>query len=489
MAGFYARGNNADNAPAWGVGTSWQGSWERGFLNNQDAAWTYTGYIYAKTNTISLCGIVDDNMQVKINGNWIANAAPTNPTYNTYATGIVSVTPGWVPIQITFWSSNGGGAGAYNSILPYQVGQNADGGMTTPGSDFQVNEPGIAGSSADANSVLGINPGSGLSFPAGTQQASSLLFVAAIPQNTFANSMSVSGNSTLDMATATASLPFGFGPLSFAATGTNTLNVINGPGEADFASTTITSTPIFNLSAGNVLNLGTVSGNGGFVETGSGTLILPNANSYSGVTNISGGTLQLGNGGATGDLGNSSVINNGTLAFNRSDTALNLSTVIGGNGSVANIGTGTVTLSASNNYSGGTVVNAGALTAANNAAFGTGVLTVNASATANFITASPTVGGLSGVGNVVLGNSPSTVTNLTVNGASSTFSGSISEAAVGLGKLTKAGPNTLTLTGANTYTGGTTISNGVLVANANSLGTAKSTSPVARSSPHCPPPV
>ena len=72
--------------------------------------------------------------------------------------------------------------------------------MTTPGSDFQVNEPGIAGSSADANSVLGINPGSSASPPA-PSRPSSLLFVAAIPQNTFANSMSVSGNSTLDMAT------------------------------------------------------------------------------------------------------------------------------------------------------------------------------------------------------------------------------------------------------------------------------------------------
>ena len=130
---------------------------------------------------------------------------------------------------------------------------------------------------------------------------------------------------------------------------------------------------------------------------------------------------------------------------------------------MANIGAGTVTLSGANTYSGGTNIVTGAMTAASNTAFGTGVVSVAASATANFITASPSVGGLSGYGSVVLGNAPSTATNLTVNSAvNSTFSGVISDAAAGLGSLTKAGPGTLTVTNASTYGGATNITQGTL---------------------------
>ena len=59
-------------------------------------------------------------------------------------------------------------------------------------------------------------------------------------------------------------------------------------------------------------------GTGELTKTGSGTLILNGANDYLGGTAIRAGTLQLGNGGATGSiLGN--VLDNGTLAFDRSD--------------------------------------------------------------------------------------------------------------------------------------------------------------------------
>ena len=54
-------------------------------------------------------------------------------------------------------------------------------------------------------------------------------------------------------------------------------------------------------------------------QGGQRTLIPTGGSTYAGGTTISAGTLQLGNGGTTGTLAGN-VLDNGTLAFNRSDT-------------------------------------------------------------------------------------------------------------------------------------------------------------------------
>ena len=106
---------------------------------------------------------------------------------------------------------------------------------------------------------------------------------------------------------------------------------------------------------------GLISGSGGLTQAGTGTTILTAANSYSGGTTIAAGTLQLGNGGTSGSiLGN--VTDNGTLAFDRSDT-VSFPGVISGSGGLAQAGTGTTILTAANSYSGATNVNAGGLQA------------------------------------------------------------------------------------------------------------------------------
>ena len=51
-----------------------------------------------------------------------------------------------------------------------------------------------------------------------------------------------------------------------------------------------------------------VGGAVGFIKDGSGTLVLTNANTYSGATTINSGTLQMGNGGTTGSLPTGSAI-------------------------------------------------------------------------------------------------------------------------------------------------------------------------------------
>ena len=104
---------------------------------------------------------------------------------------------------------------------------------------------------------------------------------------------------------------------------------------------------------------GVVSGTGSLSQIGSGTTILTAENSYAGGTTITAGTLQLGNGGTTGRIVGG-VVDNGTLAFDRSDT-MPFAGVISGSGAVTQIGSGTTILTADNPYTGGTNVSSGTL--------------------------------------------------------------------------------------------------------------------------------
>jgi autotransporter-associated beta strand protein len=68
-------------------------------------------------------------------------------------------------------------------------------------------------------------------------------------------------------------------------------------------------------------------------------------------------------------LGTRSVTNNAGLTFNRSD-AFTVANNIAGSGGLTNIGTGTMTLSGTNSFSGGIAVNAGALALTSTQALG-----------------------------------------------------------------------------------------------------------------------
>ena len=172
---------------------------------------------------------------------------------------------------------------------------------------------------------------------------------------------------------------------------------------------------------------GVISGAGSVQQNGTGTTVLTGDNIYTGLTTINAGTLQLGNGGTTGSIAGD-VLNNGILAFNRSDVLI-FGGVISGAGSVQQNGTGTTVLTGNNTYTGLTTINAGTLQLGNGG----------------------TTGSIAGD---VLNNGI-----LAFNrGDALVFGGVIS----GTGSVQQNGAGTTVLTGNNIYSGGTTINAGTL---------------------------
>lgn len=177
----------------------------------------------------------------------------------------------------------------------------------------------------------------------------------------------------------------------------------------------------------NVTFAGTISGSGALNQIGSGTTILTGNNTYSGVTTISAGVLQLGNGGTTGSIAGP-VVDNTSLVVDNSSTVA-LPGVISGSGALSQIGSGTTVLTGDNTYSGGTTISAGTLQLGNGGTTGS------------------IVGNVTDNGMLVFNRSD----NITY-----------ADIVSGSGGLTQLGPGTLTLQGAQTYTGPTNALGGVL---------------------------
>ena len=85
--------------------------------------------------------------------------------------------------------------------------------------------------------------------------------------------------------------------------------------------------------------------------------------------------MQLGAGGTTGSI-QGDVVNNGTLAFNRSN-AVTFAGTVSGSGGLRQLGPGTLSLTGTNTYSGGTVIGGGTLIGSATS-FGSGAILNNA---------------------------------------------------------------------------------------------------------------
>lgn len=183
-------------------------------------------------------------------------------------------------------------------------------------------------------------------------------------------------------------------------------------------------------------------------KAGAGKLTLTGANTYDGGTRISGGVLEIGEGGS---LGSGKVQNEGTLIANPS-TTMSIGNAISGRGQVQKSGAGFLTLSATNTHTGGLVVNEGKVILGNARAFGAsrGSLAVNGGEL-DLNGFNLTVGAMSGTGGAIASGVSGTVTLTTNSVANSRFDGNL-EGGVSLVKL---GKGILGLGGTNTHSGGT----------------------------------
>ena len=224
------------------------------------------------------------------------------------------------------------------------------------------------------------------------------------------------------------------------------------------ASVAAGATLAFDRSDSGLVVANAVSGSGGVVQIGSGTTSLTAANTYSGTTRITAGTLRIGNNAAAGSLGSGIVVNDAVLAFNRSDS-YSVSNAISGTGAVVKQAAGTLTLTGTSTYSGGTRLTAGTLIVGSDGALGTGTL--------SFATTGAT---LQTARNVLVPIDVTTSGSLSIVGGPVDLTARFS----GGGTLTKTGTGTLTLSGTgSTFSGNLVIAGG---AGANSIVKAGNTS-------------
>ncbi|EAA4300718.1 TPA: fibronectin-binding autotransporter adhesin ShdA [Salmonella enterica subsp. enterica serovar Weltevreden] len=250
---------------------------------------------------------------------------------------------------------------------------------------------------------------------------------------------------------------------------------------------TIAENATLALSQGTLDN--NVTGEGQIVKSGSDELIVTGDNNYSGGTTISGGTLTVDH---ADSLGSGDIDNSGVLKVGEGE----LENTLSGSGSLVKTGSGELTLSGDNDYSGGTIISDGTLIADNADSLGTGavansgVLQVGEGELENTLSGS---GSLvkTGTGELTLSGDNSysggtTITDgmLTADHADSLGTGAVANSGVlqvgegelentlsGSGSLVKTGTGELTLSGDNSYSGTTTITDGTLIAaNVNALG-------------------
>jgi fibronectin-binding autotransporter adhesin len=298
----------------------------------------------------------------------------------------------------------------------------------------------------------------------------------AVANSTFTHS----GTGSLLFSSTVAANAFTFGGLSSSSTAA-TLALSN------TAATAITLTVGGNNAS--TTYAGSLTGAGGLVKTGTGTLALSGSNTYAGNTTISqggltisstaalpgyatagrfsvasGATLGVTNGvddAAVGAiLATGNLASGATFGFDTSTGNRTYAPGIAGEINVLKTGTGMLTLSGSNTYSGNTTISQGGVTLSSSAAL-PGYATAGRFAVASGATLAvangvddAAVGAILATGNLASG--------ATFGFDTSAGNRTYAPGLAGAINLLKTGTGTLTLSGSNAFTGTTTVASGTL---------------------------
>ena len=297
--------------------------------------------------------------------------------------------------------------------------------------------------------------------------------------NTFTGNVNITGTSNFNIFTSTS---FGAGDIAVSGLGSSVTNASGGPltvaNDISITGTTFTDE---SVGAATTTFSGVISGTGIFAKSGSSQTILTGTNTYTGGTNLSDGTLTLGNNAALGTgalnvLGSATITSNDDARSVANDITISTSqtvSVAGNNdltltGDISGAGAfniaidsaNTLTLTGTNTYSGGTILTSGTVSADGTTTFGTGNITLAGNATITSSTDNQSI-----VNNIALAAntlSISDITNLLVD-----FSGIIS----GTGSLTLDTVSGISISGNNTFTGGVDVNSAVVTVSENAFGT------------------
>ena len=458
---------------------------------NATTAFTYTGNI---TNTITLDKLGLNTLVLSgrngYNGGTIITAGILEATYPYSLPGYLNSGPTGVNVAAgAMLAVNVGGDNEWNAGQD-DIGYLLSAGTFHSGSTLGIDTTDASSPNFSATISSSISGGQGL-----TKLGPNTLILTGT--NTYSGTTSVSAGTLEAQYTYALS---GTGPVTVAQgavlavmVGDSGSGYWNSGSNDDIATLLARAKLTFN--AGSALGIdtthaspsftysGNISGSEGLTKLGPNTLILNGVNTYSGLTTISGGTLQIGDG-SNGSIGGSSdVADSGLLVFNLASGTTTFAGNISGSGSLTQLGGNVLCLAGNNTYTGPTTISIGTLQIGSLTGLASSTpVSISSSGVLDLDSFSATIGSLTGSGMVTnsAGSSTSTLT-LAPAAGTTTFSGVITNGA-GQTALTLSGAATEVLTGSNTYSGLTTISAGTLqIGSGGTIGSITGTSGVADS--------
>jgi fibronectin-binding autotransporter adhesin len=435
-------------------------------LSSADSNVTYTGGTVINSGTLRLVSAGDGTAQDSNTTDWALSSSTTINSGGKFVLDTSSMTDNRTRVDAGAITVNSGGV--------FEVAHNS----TNLGTDKYI----WTGGSVSGDGTI-LKTGEAYADIAWGNRSGTSLNAFDGLLDVDEGELAVNGGNVATYGSGSADLDIATGAAFDVRSGTFVMDALDGTGTVNNSSGT-----------GSVMSLGNNNGSGSFsgnilagdvdgfslIKNGTGTQTLSGTNTYAGSTTINAGVLVAASSAALGS-GGDITFGGGQLQYgsgitedysdriassgsaisvdtNGNDVTWDTALASTNTGGLSKAGSGTLTLSVANTYTGTTAINAGVLVAANSAALGSG--------------GNITFGG----GQLQYGSgitedysdriaSSGSAISVDTNGNDVTWGTAL--ASSNTGGLSKAGSGILTLSGNNSYTGTTTVNAGTLVINGN----------------------